>query len=66
MRVRVGNTDAEGRMAMADPLHHTAMQVCVVFFDLGLAKRDMENNPSALEISHLRSVICNENVTRIS
>ena len=22
VRVRVGNTDAEGRMAMADPLHH--------------------------------------------
>ena len=27
VRVRVGNTDAEGRMAMADPLHHTAVQV---------------------------------------
>ncbi|XP_065071995.1 putative aminopeptidase W07G4.4 [Rhopilema esculentum] len=26
VRVRVGNTDAEGRMAMADPLHYTAMQ----------------------------------------
>ena len=27
VRVRVGNTDAEGRMAMADPLHHTSVQV---------------------------------------
>jgi len=26
VRVRVGNTDAEGRMAMADPLHHTSVQ----------------------------------------
>jgi len=26
VRVRVGNTDAEGRMAMADPLYHTAQQ----------------------------------------
>ena len=27
VRVRVGNTDAEGRMVMADPLHHTSLQV---------------------------------------
>merc|ERR1712142_603775 len=26
VRLRVGNTDAEGRMAMADPLHHTLRQ----------------------------------------
>jgi len=26
VRVRVGNTDAEGRMAMTDPLHHTRLQ----------------------------------------
>jgi len=26
VRVRVGNTDAEGRMAMSDPLHHTRVQ----------------------------------------
>jgi len=26
VRVRVGNTDAEGRMAMTDPLHHTKLQ----------------------------------------
>lgn len=26
VRVRVGNTDAEGRMAMSDPLHHTLRQ----------------------------------------
>ena len=26
VRVRVGNTDAEGRMAMADPLYHTKQQ----------------------------------------
>ncbi|XP_057308334.1 putative aminopeptidase W07G4.4 isoform X2 [Hydractinia symbiolongicarpus] len=26
VRVRVGNTDAEGRMAMTDPLHHTKQQ----------------------------------------
>jgi len=26
VRVRVGNTDAEGRMAMSDPLHHTKLQ----------------------------------------
>lgn len=26
VRVRVGNTDAEGRMAMTDPLHHTRVQ----------------------------------------
>ena len=28
VRVRVGNTDAEGRMAMTDPLFHTKQQVC--------------------------------------
>ena len=28
VRVRVGNTDAEGRMAMTDPLYHTKQQVC--------------------------------------
>lgn len=27
VRVRVGNTDAEGRMVMADPLHHISRQV---------------------------------------
>ena len=26
-RVRVGNTDAEGRMAMADALHHMKLKV---------------------------------------
>ena len=29
VRIRVGNTDAEGRMVMADVLHHTAKQVRV-------------------------------------
>lgn len=27
VRIRIGNTDAEGRMAMSDPLHHTRLQV---------------------------------------
>lgn len=27
VRVRVGNTDAEGRMAMTDPLHYSMKQV---------------------------------------
>lgn len=27
VRVRVGNTDAEGRMAMADPLHYSKEEV---------------------------------------
>ena len=30
MRVRVGNTDAEGRMAMADPLHYMRIKVSKV------------------------------------
>lgn len=29
VRIRVGNTDAEGRMVMADVLHHTSKQVRV-------------------------------------
>ena len=31
-RVRVGNTDAEGRMAMADVLCHLKEKVCFLFF----------------------------------
>ena len=41
-RVRVGNTDAEGRMAMADAIHHMKQRVtsfscsCIFMFILSL------------------------------
>lgn len=33
MRVRVGNTDAEGRMAMADPLHYSKKEVSLTNYN---------------------------------
>ena len=44
-RVRVGNTDAEGRMAMADAIHHMKQRVTSTLFLLFLFILSLTHSP---------------------